>query len=128
MTKEKDPDRFRSLQHLYNVVVFPTKGKRPLANMLSTGDLDGDVYMVIWDQTLVNGLKDENILEPASSEINPNIKLQNTNSNDFFGNIAFYLRNDYLGQLSSIHVAICDQIERQEGDIHDRMGARHPDA
>mmetsp|Transcript_14122 Transcript_14122/g.17816 ORF Transcript_14122/g.17816 Transcript_14122/m.17816 type:complete len:162 (+) Transcript_14122:377-862(+) len=50
LTQEKDPERFGKLAHLYNVIVFPTKGARPLQNMMSGGDLDGDVYMAIWDR------------------------------------------------------------------------------
>jgi len=41
------------LRHLHNVVVFPTKGVRPEQNKMSGGDLDGDVYMVIWEERLV---------------------------------------------------------------------------
>lgn len=37
------------LAHLYNVVVFSSKGKRPVCNMMAGGDLDGDVYFVSWD-------------------------------------------------------------------------------
>ena len=65
LTKEKDPERFNKLSHLYNVIVFPSKGARPLQNMISGGDLDGDVYMCIWDKDLVDAVKDENICEPA---------------------------------------------------------------
>jgi RNA-dependent RNA polymerase len=35
--------------YLTNVIVFPSKGERPLCNMMSGGDLDGDVYFVCWD-------------------------------------------------------------------------------
>ena len=41
---------FDVLAHLQNVVVFPTTGERPQQHMMSGGDLDGDVYMVIWDE------------------------------------------------------------------------------
>jgi len=37
------------LRHLHNVVVFSSKGERPTCNMMSGGDLDGDVYFVCWD-------------------------------------------------------------------------------
>jgi RNA-dependent RNA polymerase len=38
------------LRHLYNVVVFSSKGHRPACNMMAGGDLDGDVYFVCWDE------------------------------------------------------------------------------
>lgn len=45
---EDDP-RFEHLRHYVNVIVFPTTGKRPEQHKMSGGDLDGDVYMAIWD-------------------------------------------------------------------------------
>ena len=53
LSEDKDPERFKKLKHLYNVVVFSTKGDRPMPNKMATGDLDGDVYMVIWDKRIV---------------------------------------------------------------------------
>ena len=36
--------------HLSNVIIFNSKGPRPLCNMMAGGDLDGDVYFVCWDK------------------------------------------------------------------------------
>uniref|UniRef100_A0A8H7NJT6 RNA-dependent RNA polymerase n=1 Tax=Bionectria ochroleuca TaxID=29856 RepID=A0A8H7NJT6_BIOOC len=41
------------LHHLKDVVVFPRGGDRPVPNMLSGGDLDGDDFFVIWDENLI---------------------------------------------------------------------------
>ena len=49
----KNHPSYENLKHLVNVIVFPAKGARPLQNMMSGGDLDGDVYMIIWDQKIV---------------------------------------------------------------------------
>ena len=49
----EDDERFYELDHLVNVVVFPAKGYRPEQQKMSGGDLDGDVYMVIWEPTIV---------------------------------------------------------------------------
>ena len=54
----------KELNHLVNVVVFPSKGQRPEQNKMSGGDLDGDVYMVIWDKDLMEGFKES---EPANN-------------------------------------------------------------
>ncbi len=42
--------------HLTNVVVFSSKGFRPVCNMMAGGDLDGDVYFVCWDKKLMGSL------------------------------------------------------------------------
>jgi len=44
----------KQLRHLFNVVVFSRKGSQPDQNKMSGGDLDGDVYTVIWDGDLVS--------------------------------------------------------------------------
>lgn len=42
-----------TLRKLKDVIVFPMKGKVPLADMLSGGDYDGDRAWVCWDQDIV---------------------------------------------------------------------------
>lgn len=49
------------LQHLVNVIVFPSTGERPLCNMMSGGDLDGDVYFVCWDQRITSHITSKSI-------------------------------------------------------------------
>ena len=46
--------KVQKLSHLVNCVVFSKKGKRPLTNILSGGDLDGDLYFVTWNDHLTN--------------------------------------------------------------------------
>lgn len=41
------------LKSLRNTIVFSQQGCRDLPSMLSGGDLDGDLYNVIWDERLV---------------------------------------------------------------------------
>jgi RNA-dependent RNA polymerase len=53
----KSHPAYEKLRHLVNVIVFPCRGSRPLQNMMSGGDLDGDVYMIMWDKDLVQGAK-----------------------------------------------------------------------
>ena len=41
------------LQHLYDVIVFPRLGSRPIPDKIGGGDLDGDMYVVFWDEALM---------------------------------------------------------------------------
>ena len=43
-------DRF---DYFINVIVFPQRGKYPLSALISGGDLDGDYYLLCWDQLLI---------------------------------------------------------------------------
>ena len=43
----------QKLHHLKNCVVFPQTGDRDLANMCSGGDLDGDDFLIMWDEELM---------------------------------------------------------------------------
>jgi RNA dependent RNA polymerase len=39
--------------HMVDCVVFPAVGSRPHPSQLSGGDLDGDIYFVMFDDTLL---------------------------------------------------------------------------
>ncbi|GAB1319470.1 hypothetical protein MFIFM68171_09680 [Madurella fahalii] len=41
------------LAHLIDCIVFSTQGRRPAADMMSGGDLDGDTFFVCWDRDLI---------------------------------------------------------------------------
>ncbi|KAL2063554.1 hypothetical protein VTL71DRAFT_5359 [Oculimacula yallundae] len=49
------------LSHLVDCIVFPSCGRRPAADMLSGGDLDGDTFFVCWDSDLIP----EKLAQPA---------------------------------------------------------------
>ncbi|KAK5989570.1 putative RNA-dependent RNA polymerase 1 [Cladobotryum mycophilum] len=41
------------LAHLVDCIVFPTSGRRPAADLMSGGDLDGDTFFVTWDPDII---------------------------------------------------------------------------
>jgi hypothetical protein len=47
------------LNHLENVIVFPVKGKRPIADTIGGGDLDGDMFFVSAYPDIVDNVKEE---------------------------------------------------------------------
>ena len=51
------------LRQLYNCICFSQKGHRDLPSMLAGGDLDGDLYYIMWDPDAK--VQKERILEPA---------------------------------------------------------------
>ncbi|EFC46423.1 RNA dependent RNA polymerase [Naegleria gruberi] len=53
---------YPKLSHLCDVIVFSSKGKRPVPNMISGSDLDGDQFFVCWDDLIVDNVK---IFEPG---------------------------------------------------------------
>ena len=89
------------LRHLFNVVVFSSKGERPQCNMMSGGDLDGDVYFVAWDKELIQYVKPENIKEAADYSKSELIK-EKPDSDDLADYFVFYLQRDVLGTVSNL--------------------------
>lgn len=57
--------------HLYDCIVFPTKGRRPHPDECSGGDLDGDKFFVSWDRRLIPGW----ITDPFHYDVAPQIEL-----------------------------------------------------
>ncbi|EUC27040.1 hypothetical protein COCCADRAFT_10243 [Bipolaris zeicola 26-R-13] len=61
-----DLQKFRAVDvpefsHLVDCIVFTTQGKRPSADLMSGGDLDGDKFFVSWDSDIIP----RTIAEPA---------------------------------------------------------------
>jgi RNA-dependent RNA polymerase len=96
-----------TLHHHKNVVVLPQIGDRDLANMCSGGDLDGDDYMVLWDQDLIPKL-----INVPPMDFTPEKPLEQTGPihiadvGEFF---VTYMKNDSLGQIAHAHLAQADQ-------------------
>ncbi|KAH7016267.1 RNA dependent RNA polymerase-domain-containing protein [Microdochium trichocladiopsis] len=68
-----DMQKFRvvdhaSLSHLVDCIVFPTRGRRSPADMMSGGDLDGDKFLVCWDKDLIPSTISQPAEYPATKE------------------------------------------------------------
>ena len=98
-----------ALRHLQDVVVLPQTGDRDIASMCSGGDLDGDDYLVIWDQDLV---PEDWFREPmaytsnVARDLDHDVTVDETTS--FF---VTYMKNDCLPQVAHAHLAWADWLQ-----------------
>ncbi|KAL1626681.1 hypothetical protein SLS54_002844 [Diplodia seriata] len=94
------------LRHLSNVVVFSQKGQRDLPSQLSGGDLDGDLYNVIWDDRLIppttHAAADYNLMPPMDI----GRPVTQTDITQFF---VKFMETDQLGRISMIHMQLADR-------------------
>ncbi|KAI9927937.1 hypothetical protein MW887_002789 [Aspergillus wentii] len=115
------------LQHLQDVVVLPQTGDRDIASMCSGGDLDGDDYLVIWDQDL---LPEDWFTVPMNYTSNKARDLDHDVTVDeitsFF---VTYIKNDCLPRIAHAHLAWADRLE---GGVNEekciRLAQLHSDA
>ncbi|TKA75094.1 hypothetical protein B0A49_03357 [Cryomyces minteri] len=94
------------LNALHNCVVFSAKGERDLPSMLSGGDLDGDLYNVIYDARLMP----TTTYKPADYPRVPPLDIgREVNKEDIANFFVEFLATDRLGQISTIHQQLADQ-------------------
>lgn len=97
------------LSHLKDVVVFPQTGDRDVASMCSGGDLDGDDYLVIWDQDL---LPDDWFRAPMDYTAAKALELdRDVTVNDITSFFVTYMKNDCLPRIAHAHLAFADQLD-----------------
>ncbi|KAK4889907.1 hypothetical protein LTR27_011330 [Elasticomyces elasticus] len=95
------------LKRLTNMIVFSQHGERDLPSMLSGGDLDGDLYNLIWDARLK-----PNSTEPPADydKVKPvelDCEVTAKDMSDFF---VTFMETDVLGMLSTRHMQFADQL------------------
>ncbi|KAI1754947.1 RNA dependent RNA polymerase-domain-containing protein [Xylaria castorea] len=110
------PPRDHPLSSLSNCIVFSQKGDRDLPSQLSGGDLDGDIYNVIWDPDAVEECQLE--FEPADyprvAPLDIGRDVQASDMTDFF---VKFMATDQLGLIANRHIILADLHEA--GTIHD---------
>ncbi|KXS97177.1 hypothetical protein AC578_875 [Pseudocercospora eumusae] len=94
------------LRRLANVVVFSKWGQRDLPSMLSGGDLDGDIYNIIWHEGMVPRTvytaADYQRVDPLVLDREVKIK----DMSDFF---VTFMETDLLGMICTTHKQLADQ-------------------
>lgn len=95
-----------ALHHLRDVVVLPQTGDRDVSSMCSGGDLDGDDYVVIWDQDMLPG---DWFHEPMDySAPKPVVLDRDVTVDDITKFYVNYMQNDRLPQIALAHLALAD--------------------
>ncbi|KAL8705424.1 MAG: hypothetical protein Q9201_001448 [Fulgogasparrea decipioides] len=94
------------LRAVHNCVVFSQKGKRDLPSQLSGGDLDGDLYNVIWEDSLMPTRLAEPADYPTATPIDIGREVTRSDITDFF---VQFMENDQLGRIATLHQTLADQ-------------------
>ncbi|CAK7275185.1 hypothetical protein SEPCBS119000_006566 [Sporothrix epigloea] len=109
--------RQHPLRALNNCIVFSSHGVRDLPSQLSGGDLDGDIFNVIWDKAICE-LPFFQAFEPADyprqKALNIGRPVTTEDIADFFLD---FLRTDHLGAIATRHMILADQLP--EGTLED---------
>jgi len=94
------------LLSLSNCICFSQKGDRDLPSKLSGGDLDGDLYNIIWDpaykpsHTCLPADYPRQLPQDIGREVTPD------DMTDFFVN---FMETDQLGRIATSHQVLADQ-------------------
>lgn len=100
------PDQHPLLE-LRNCIAFSMWGDRPLASQLSGGDLDGDVFQVIWDPAVVESVR---TFEAADySRIAPLELDREVELADMAAFFVDFMKTDHLGVIATRHMILADQ-------------------
>ncbi|KAK4553479.1 hypothetical protein LTR86_009536 [Recurvomyces mirabilis] len=97
------------LKDLRNVVVFSSKGQRDLPSQLSGGDLDGDLYNVVWDPRLMPEFAVVSADYPKVTPFELNRQVTSKDMSDHFIRI---METDQLGILCNVHMQLADQFDQ----------------
>lgn len=100
------PPEGHPLLELRNCVVFSQRGDRDLPSMLSGGDLDGDIYNIIWDEAIVSQVRS---FSPADYPRLPIVELgRKVEADDMIDFFVDFISQDCLGVIATRHMILAD--------------------
>ncbi|KAL3458071.1 RNA dependent RNA polymerase-domain-containing protein [Aspergillus heterothallicus] len=91
-----------------NCIVFSQKGKRDLPSQLSGGDLDGDLYNIIWDPDAVPTQVFAPADYPRVTPVDIGRRVEREDMAEFFVD---FMQSDRLGVIATKHMILADQME-----------------
>lgn len=98
-----------TLRKLHNCIVFSQLGERDLPSQLSGGDLDGDLYNVIYDRSLFPTRLVEAAAYPLVVPIDIGREVERSDMAEFF---IRFMQNDSLGRIATLHMTLADHREQ----------------
>jgi hypothetical protein len=102
------PPDHHPLRSLMNCIVFSQKGKRDLPSCLSGGDLDGDIYGIIWDAEAVQGCS--RVFLPADYPSAQQLDIEREVTREDMSNFFIkFMATDQLGVIAVRHMILADQ-------------------
>ncbi|GLA40306.1 hypothetical protein AnigIFM63309_007923 [Aspergillus niger] len=101
------------LAELTNCIVFSSKGYRDLPSQLSGGDLDGDIFNVIWDTDAYPERTFAPADYPRVSPVDIGRPVERDDMAQFFLD---FMKTDHLGVIATRHMIMADQ--EDEGTSH----------
>ncbi|KAF3407834.1 putative RNA-dependent RNA polymerase 2 [Talaromyces pinophilus] len=108
------PPASHPLRQLRNCIVFSQLGQRDLPSQLSGGDLDGDMYNIIWDEEAIPQTTFGPADYPNVQPIDIGRPVGKDDIADFFVD---FMKTDCLGVIATRHMIIADQ---------EMLGTSHP--
>ncbi|KAF2762064.1 RdRP-domain-containing protein [Pseudovirgaria hyperparasitica] len=102
------PPDYHSLRAHRNCIIFSQKGQRDLPSCLSGGDLDGDIYNIIWDQNAVRECR--YVQKPADyARVTPISLDRPVTKEDMSSFFVKFMETDQLGIIAVKHMCLADQ-------------------
>ncbi|KAK5072515.1 hypothetical protein LTR51_005153 [Lithohypha guttulata] len=99
------PPEDSCLWDLHNCIVFSRQGSRDLPSMLSGGDLDGDLYNIIYDSRLLPA----QVERPAAYSLAQAMDIgRPVTVNVVTAFFIDFMQNDQLGRIATLHQVIAD--------------------
>ncbi len=89
----------------YDCIVFPSVGTRPITDMCSGSDLDGDLYFVTWNPELLP----PSTVQPMEYDAPKATEVEKISIGDIQRFMVDFIANDQLGTIANAHVVHVDQ-------------------
>ena len=101
------------LRHMKDCIVFPRTGDRDISGMCSGGDLDGDDYVIIWDENLIPPEDSWNHVPMDFTPLAPQRKAkgESITVDDITSFFVNFMKNDSLPNIAQAHLAWADKAE-----------------